>query len=267
MNSADTGAILDDIIAFVAYDTVNSLTDADRNALARELGSNWESQILTPLLQPMTLRSGKVLETGGSKKLAKFPSKLFKTQKGAGCPFGVNLIARIMFTTLLVYSLWTLLNHPITIEKGKEALQHINNFECVISRNTDLWKRRMCGTYNDFLNLLDDLYYNTIPTLRDLYSRYQDAVKVGSVPSVYVVYATVKSIVSQFNTITRRAIDVICNMMRSSIDYKSLSAEEKQMYQKGFIANGEDAMVRIKRIRAIAQYNGTAGKARSKRKS
>lgn len=269
-STSNTQAVLDEIISFVAYDTVTNLTEEERNTLARELGPKWEDQILTPFMQGMTLRSGKVLATGGKRKNAKFPSKLFKTakgQKGAGCPFGINILARIMLNTLMVYTLWLVFTHPMTIEKGQAAMEHINNFECLVSRNVEPWKRNLCGRYNDFLDLLDNLYYNTIPTIQKLHERYKTYVALGTIPSITTIWITVRWVMKQYNTSTRNAIDVICNMIRNSVDYNSLSADEKQIYQKGFSTNTEETMVRIKRINAIEKYNGTGGTRRTTRKA
>lgn len=59
--------LLTDLTSMIAIDLVNDLSPSEVQHMKRELGPNWKEQLLTPVMQPITLRSGTVLKlTGGN---------------------------------------------------------------------------------------------------------------------------------------------------------------------------------------------------------
>lgn len=70
--------LLTDLTSMIAMDLVNELSPAEVQHMKRELGPYWKEQLLTPVMQPITLRSGTVLKlTGGNTASCRAMSRFF----------------------------------------------------------------------------------------------------------------------------------------------------------------------------------------------
>lgn len=182
----DVGVLVSEVMTLAAYDTLAELEPGEMAALQRELGDDWAEQLLTPVTQPMTLRSGRILAGGGD------------------CPLAVRFLARVLVLTFLTLAVMAAIQPyvPAALAASSQAWAAAKAYgsdawsmakSCPVGIDQRLWKNMLCGKYYEFLR---ELQYNTASTISQMSEVFRN-VSVGVGASAFTM-ARVYSFVRWF---------------------------------------------------------------------
>lgn len=206
-------SVLHELFTLAAYDNIMELSSDEVATLNRSLGADWQQQLLTPITQPITLRSGKVV--GKS-------SLMF----GGGCPVVIKYFAKTLLVVYLTFSL-LLAIQPIVVAHqheinqvwiatqgyAKEVLSLYNS--CPTGMNEPLWKNILCGSY---AQVLKEVHYNTLDTVVKITNILGGASMGLSFANTTMaqVYSFVKFFVRRGDAAYSGALDAMCDIISST---------------------------------------------------
>lgn len=196
--------VISEVMTIAAYDTLGDLKPSEQATLKRELGDDWQAQLLTPVVQPLTLRSGRMLV-------------------GGGCSVAFRYFARVVLTTWMVMSLMAMLVPyvPATLAASNQMWVGAQAFartawnmsqSCPVGFGQTLTNNMMCGK---FAQLLEKLHYATWETLQQI-SQIFAYTATGVASTQYVmtrVYAFVRSFVTTGDATYVAVLDWVCDAL------------------------------------------------------
>lgn len=215
MTADPTGPVLYDLLTLSAYDAMNDLSPSEVATLNRDLGKDWQQNLMSAITQPMTLRSGTVL-VGGRKE-----------QKGSGCPVAVRFVARVVIVTFVTMMLMAAL-HPFVnpaLVAGNQAWAAAKVFagqawalskSCPVGTHVDVWQNVLCGGYSQ---ILKELQYNTFATVQKLTELFRNmGLGAGALTiSLNGIYAFVRGLVRTGDSLVLGSLDVVCALLLGTI--------------------------------------------------
>ena len=204
----DASLVITELMTMVAYDTLGNLSSGEASALQRELGPNWQEQLLTPVTSPMTLRSGKTLV-------------------GGGCHMATLFFAKVIFVTFLVISIMFMIYPyvPAAVASSSQVWRAVHAFShkgmqmatsCPVGMGVSMWENTVCGKYND---LLKELYTDTLGTVLKWKELLRTALWGASAASLTM--ARIAAFVTRFvrslggggGSVLKRTLNGICDVM------------------------------------------------------
>lgn len=261
-DSNGLGLLINEVFTLAAYDALGDLQPHEAAALERELGANWQEQLLSPITQPMTLRSGKILQP----------------VSGGGCPLAIRFLARVILTAFLTLTLMVILQPyvPSAVAAssqtwsavqvyGKQGMELLQS--CPVGVGQNLLTHNLCGKYYMFLQ---ELQFHTLDTIAKLSATFS-AVATGTSALTFSMaraYAFVRAIVRTGDVIVMSALDAICYPLQAlvRVGYRpadatgTLSPEQKRAVEMLMIAMANE-------YREQSKQNGGAFYARKRRPS